>query len=134
MCVRVCVCACVCLKRKSLRTSKTNLIRLRICSCLHVWKSDADDKEQMFIANRAFSPYSRIWRADEYSKGEATALNVTVDLKQSGFLDTLQNRARPPLSNYGTHALRNVCAWALYCSDDQNTGEMQLCLKRHFRR
>ena len=55
-----------------------------------------------------------------------------MDQMQSGFLDTLHSRARLPLPNHGTHALRSVCGPATDF-DDQNTGEMQLSLKRHFR-
>ena len=48
-----------------------------------------------------------------------------MDQKQSDFLDILHSRARLPLPNHGTHALRNVCG-PTTDSDDQNTGEMQL--------
>ena len=48
-----------------------------------------------------------------------------MDQKQSGFLDTLHSRARLPLPNHGTHALRSVCGPATDF-DDQNTEEMHL--------
>ena len=80
---------------------------------------------QLFIVNRASSPYKRIWRVDELSIGEATALNVSMDKKQSGFLGTLQAES-------GHRCLTTVLKHCetfvgpLRWSDDQNTGEMQL--------
>ena len=65
MCVNVCVYMCLC-------EHMFVWLRARVYAydCVHATmkKSDNNGKVQLFIANRATLPYSRIWRIDENSK------------------------------------------------------------------